>query len=119
MFVDTPSVVPFTFAIYDLSGNRVGPIWERFVHCLSMSDEMLDLDDLLAQAEILIDCAAHLENYTTYTKPIWSTGFYITHTIPEWGADKKQAVLRAIPPIPGNAVSGITGSPESSLPESV
>ncbi len=101
MFADTPSVCPFTFAIHDLSGNRVGPIWERFVHCLPTSDEMLDLDDLLAQAEMMLDCAAHLDNYTRKAEIVWSSGFYITHMISEWGADKKPAVLRAYPSLPG------------------
>ena len=116
MFADTPSVVPFTFAIYDLSGCCVGPLWERFVHY--SDDETPDLDDLLAQAELLLDCVARIDNYKTHTKPVWSSGFYITHTIPEWGTAKKPAVLRAAPAAaPGSAPAGGGGSPDSSLPE--
>jgi hypothetical protein len=108
MFADTPSVCPFTFAIYDLSGGRLGPIWERFVRCLpatatvgTATADVLDADDLLAQAEMLLDCAAHLDNYTRYKEPVWSTGFYITHTIHEYGDEEQPAVLRAYPSLPG------------------
>ena len=108
MFADSPSVCHFTFVIHDLSGNRVGPIWERFVRCLQQpphagahAAETLDEEDLVAQAEMLLDCAAHLDNYTRQTEIVWSTGFYTTHTIQEYGADGAQAVLRAYPSLPG------------------
>ena len=106
MFADTPSVCPFTFVIYDLSGGRLGPIWERFVRCLPptvgiATPDMLDNDDLLAQAEMLLDCAAHLDNYTRCKEPVWSSGFYITHTILEYGDSGQAAVMRAYPSLPG------------------
>lgn len=119
MFADTPSVCPFTFAIYDLSGNRIGPIWERFVRCLppaagTATPDVLDTDDLQAQAEMLLDCAAHLENYIRYKEPVWSSGFYITHTIFDYGGDGRLAVLRAYPSLPGHqpAVRLARGPPE-------
>ena len=108
MFADTPSVCPFTFVIHDLSGNRVGPVWERFVRCLPQpphagahAAETLDEEDLVAQAEMLLDCAAHLDNYTRNTEIVWSTGFYTTHTIQEYSAAGKPAALRAYPSLPG------------------
>lgn len=128
MFADTPSVVPFTFAVYDLSGYRIGPVWERFVHCRrrkagDLFGETLDLDDLLEQAETVLDCIAIIDNYTTHTTPVWNSGFYITHTIPEWGAEHKPAVLRATPALswrqnPGLSQRGVGvgGTPDTGLP---
>ena len=114
MLADTPSVVPFTFTVYDLSGNQVGPVWERFVHCRrrkvgDFDGESLDLDDLLEQAETVLDCVAHIDNYTTHTRPVWSSGFYITHTIPEWGVERIPAVLRATPALSWRPTSGLLG----------
>lgn len=123
MLADTPSVVPFTFAIYDLSGIRLSPTWERFVHCCrrkagDIRGESLDLNDLLEQAETFLDCVVHLENYTTYPNPVWSSGFYITHTIPEWGAEKNPAVLRATPSLSWRPLPRTPGrgSPVAALP---
>jgi hypothetical protein len=54
---------------------------------------------------MLLDCAAHLDNYTRHKEPVWSTGFYITHTIQEYDASGKPAVLRAYPSLPGRRLT--------------
>jgi hypothetical protein len=118
---DAPSVRPFAFAIYDLSGSRIGPIWERFVRVLpstAAAQAAPDPDDLLAQAELLLDCVAHIDNYKCYSEPVWSTGFYTTHTIHAWAGGSGAAVpatFRAFPSLPGRG-HPVSGSADPRTP---
>jgi hypothetical protein len=108
MYADSPSVIPFVFSLHDLSGVRVGPRWERFVRCIE--GDIIDTEDLLAQAEMLLDCVACITNYKSYPDPVWSAGFYTTHAIHAFpavgGGAAAPATLRAFPGRDGHPVSG-------------
>jgi hypothetical protein len=79
MYADARPVALFSFSVYDLSGTRVGPSWERFIRC--HDDGKLDWEELYEQVEILLDYAGvelmervrfhEWDNYTTHRLPDW------------------------------------------------
>jgi hypothetical protein len=79
MYADAPPLTLFTFSIYDLSGTRVGPLWERFVHC--HADGSLDWDALYEQVEMLLDYV-DVEDMERVKVCEWDS--YTTHKLPDW-----------------------------------
>ena len=87
MYADAPPLALFTFSIYDLSGVRVGPEWERFVRC--QANGSLDWETLYEQVEMLLDYAGVEELERVKIVKFES---YTTHTIAEWKG--RPAVVR-------------------------
>ena len=79
MYADAPPLALFAFSIYDLSGVRVGPLWERFVQC--HADGSLDWDALYEQVEMMLDYAGVEEMERV---KIVQFDSYTTHKIAEW-----------------------------------